>query len=225
MQARRSLAALVCTALLGSALPAQEPATRAAVALMDKMTGRWVMTGTISNKATTDDVDVEWVLNRQYIRIHEVSRDKSADGGYEAWVYLVWDAKKGEYAVLWLDNTATTHFEPAGIGHAKADGNRIPIVIKNADGTAIHTTFAYDRAKDSWTWAIDNVDTSGKASPFARLTLTKVRAGVEPNQATQQTAGRDGFRRHPGSSAPPLLSWVVRPRALDGCIHQGGYCG
>ncbi len=178
MQARRSLAALVCTALLGSALPAQEPAKSAAVALMDKMTGQWVMTGTISNKATTDDVDVEWVLNRQYIRIHEVSRDKSADGGYEAWVYLVWDVKKGEFAVLWLDNTAATHFEPEGIGHAKPDGDRIPIVIKNADGTAIHTTFAYDRATDRWTWAIDNVDTSGKASPFARLTLArkKVRA-------------------------------------------------
>lgn len=64
--------------------------------------------------------------------------------------------------------------------HHQQQGDHIPIVIKNADGTAIHTTFAYDRAKDRWTWAIDNVDKSGKASPFARLTLTRknVRAGV-----------------------------------------------
>jgi hypothetical protein len=175
MQARRSLAALVCMALVGSVALAQDPATSAAVALMDKMPGQWVMTGTISNKATTDDVDVDWVLNRQYIRIHELSRDNGAGGGigYEAWVYLVWDAKKGEYAVLWLDNTAATHFEPEGIGHAKPDGDRIPIVINDVDGAAIHTTFAFDRATDRWTWAIDNVDKSGKASPFARLTLTR----------------------------------------------------
>jgi hypothetical protein len=175
MLARRSLVALVCVALVGSVALAQDPATTAAVALMDKMTGQWVMTGTISNKATTDDVDVEWVLNRQYIRIHEVSREQVAGGGigYEAWVYLVWDAKKGEYAVLWLDNTAATNFAPEGIGHAKPDGDRIPIVIKDADGAAIHTTFAFDRATDSWTWAIDNVDKAGKASPFARLTLTR----------------------------------------------------
>jgi hypothetical protein len=175
MHTRRSLVALAFAALFASAASAQDAATSAAVALMDKMTGQWVMTGTVANKATTDDVDVEWVLNRQYIRLHEVSREKGDAGeiGYEAWVYLVWDVKKSEYAVLWLDNTAATNFAPEGIGHAKPDGDRIPIVIKDVDGTAIHTTFAYDRANDTWTWAIDNVDASGKATPFARLTLTR----------------------------------------------------
>ncbi len=175
MLARRSLAALVFSALVASTAPAQDTATSAAVALMDRMTGQWLMTGTVSNKATTDDVDVEWVLNRQYIRIHEVSREQVAGGGigYEAWVYLVWDAKKGEYAVLWLDNTAATNFAPDGIGHAKPDGDRIPIVISFTDGAAIRTTFAFYRATDSWTWAIDNVDKSGTVSPFARLTLTR----------------------------------------------------
>ena len=159
----------------GSAAPAQEQATTAAAALMDKMTGQWVVTGTIRNKPTAHDVDVDWVLKRQYIRIHEVSPDKSAEDGigYEAWIYLVWDAKQGEYAVLWLDSTAATNFAPEGIGHAKPDGDRIPIVIKDTDGSAIHTTFAYDRAKDSWSWAIDNVGTSGETSPFARMTLTR----------------------------------------------------
>ncbi len=174
MHTRRFLIALVCTALVAATAPAQNPATTAAAALMDRMTGQWVMTGTISNKATTDDVNVEWVLNRQYIRIHEVSREKDADGSaYEAWVYLVWDAKKVEYAVLWLDNTAATNFAPEGIGHAKLDGDRIPIIIRDADGAGINTTFVYDRARDSWTWAIDNVDKSGTVSPFARLTLRR----------------------------------------------------
>ena len=52
-------------------------------------------------------------------------------------------------------------------------GDRIPIVFKDADGSGIHTTFAYDRAKDAWSWTIDNLDKSGKSSSFAKVTLTR----------------------------------------------------
>lgn len=162
-------------ALFAPVTLAQNPSAPAPEALMDKMTGHWVLTGTIGKKSTTHDVDVDWVLKRQYIRIHEVSRDKSADGGvgYEAWIYLVWDPKNNEYAVMWLDSTAATNFAAEGVGHAKPDGDRIPIVYKNSDGGGIHCTFAYDRAQDAWSWSIDNLDKSGKPSPFARVTLTR----------------------------------------------------
>lgn len=144
-------------------------------ALLDKMIGRWTMTGTIGKAAATHDVDVDWVLNREYVRIHELSPERDASGGpgYEAWIYIAWDPKNSEYAVMWLDNTVATNFAPEGIGHAKADGDRLPIIYKLADGTGIRTTFAYDRAKDTWTWTIDNVDASGKTSPFAHLTLAR----------------------------------------------------
>src|SRR5262245_57799353 len=82
---------------------AQSQTASAPAALLEKMTGHWVMTGTISKKPVTHDVDIDWVLKRQYIRIHEVSRDKDARGGtgYEAWIYIVWDTKNNEYAVMW----------------------------------------------------------------------------------------------------------------------------
>ena len=144
-------------------------------ALLDHMTGHWVLTGTIAKKPTTHDVDVDWILKREYIRIHEVSREKDADGGpaYEAWIYLVWDATKSEYAILWLDNTAPFNFAAEGIGHAKPEGDRIPILFKDTDGGGIHTTFSYDRARDSWSWTIDNADKAGKLSPFANVALTR----------------------------------------------------
>jgi hypothetical protein len=141
------------------------------------MTGRWVMTGAIGKKPATHDVDVDWVLNREYIRIHEVSRDRNVSGGtgYEAWIYIAWDAKKSEYAVMWLDNMAATNFAAEGVGHAKPDGDRIPFIFKDADGGGIHTTLAYDRANDTWSWTIDNVDKSGKPSSFAKLKLTRTK--------------------------------------------------
>lgn len=154
---------------------AQGVQTSAHEELMNRMTGHWTMTGTIGKAATTHDVDVDWILNKEYIRIHEISRDKDPGGGasYEAWIHVVWDPAKKEYAVMWLDNTAATNFAPEGIGHAKPDGDRIPIIYALADGTGIRTTFAYDRAKDTWAWTIDNVGTKGALSPFARLTLAR----------------------------------------------------
>jgi len=175
MHMPRLFAALALTCFNVPAALAQTQASIAPDTLLDRMTGHWVMTGSIRSKPTTHDVDVDWVLKREYIRIHELSRDKDADGGpgYEAWIYVVWDTKKSEYAVMWLDNTAATNFAAGAIGHAKPEGDRIPFIFKDADGSGIHTTFAYDRAKDAWSWTIDNVDKSGKPSSFAKLTLTR----------------------------------------------------
>src|SRR5262245_28697709 len=117
MRTRRLLVALASTCFVVPAALAQSQVPSASEALLDALTGRWVMTGTIAKKPTTHDVDVDWVLEREYIRIHEVSRDTDAGGGpgYEAWIYIVWDTKKSEYAVMWLDNTAPTNFAPEGI--------------------------------------------------------------------------------------------------------------
>lgn len=167
---------IIFVLLLTPAVLAQKREVPAPEALMDKMTGHWVMTGRIANKSANHDVDVDWVLNRQYIRIHEVSRDKDATGGigYEAWIYIVWDAKQNEYAVMWLDNTAATNFAPEGVGRAKPGKDRIPFIWKDATGNEIlHNTFAYDRLKDTWSWTIDNVDKSGKSSSFANVLLTR----------------------------------------------------
>lgn len=176
MRTLRVIVAIALAALVPPSARAQSPVgTAAAEALLDKMTGHWVLTGTIARKPTTHDVDVDWILKREYIRIHEVSREKDPAGGpaYEAWIYIVWDAKNTEYAVLWLDNTAAFTFGAEGIGHAKPDGDRIPLLFRDPDGGAIHTTFSYDRTNDTWSWTIDNADKTGKLSPFATVTLTR----------------------------------------------------
>jgi len=142
-------------------------------ALLEKMTGHWVLRGTIANEQTTHDVDAEWVLDKEYIQIHEVSREKDAGGKpkYEAIVHVVWDPKVGEYACLWLDTTGVATFPEAGVGRARPSGDAIRFRFTDPTG-GINTTFAYDRANDSWSWSIDN-DDKGKITPFARVTLTR----------------------------------------------------
>lgn len=169
------LAGLALWSVGASTVLAQGPTQGEPDRLLQQMVGQWVMSGTIARREVTHDVDVDWLLKRQYLRIHEVSRDQGVDGepGYEAWVFIAWDAKASEFAVLWLDNTETTNFAPGGIGHAKLDGDKIPFVWKLADGSGIHTTFAYDRETDRWSWTIQNLDKSAAESPFASLTLVR----------------------------------------------------
>jgi hypothetical protein len=142
---------------------------------MDRMVGEWVMTGTIAGEQVTHDVHAEWILDRRYVRIHEVSRERDEKGklAYEAWIDVAWDAANAEYVIMWLDNTETTNFAEEGVGHGKPDGDRIPFVWSLADGSGIRNTFAYDREGDTWSWTIDNVEKSGNPVVFARLLLRR----------------------------------------------------
>jgi hypothetical protein len=156
-----------------SAPQPQSPAGNPQRELLERLTGRWVMRGTISGQQTTHDIEAQWVLDKEYIQIHEVSREKKPDGKaqYEAIIYVVWEPKAGEFACLWMDTTAIANFPPEGVGHAPPSGDRIAFIFQDPDG-GIHTTFAYDRAKNAWTWTIDN-ESNGKLTPFAQLALTR----------------------------------------------------
>jgi hypothetical protein len=169
---------MVSSTLPSSASP-QEPKKQSVKAspefLMEKMTGKWVMRGTIDNEKVIHDVSVDRILNRQYVRIHEGSRQKDSAGkpAYEAWIHIAWDKANEEFVVMWLDNTGVTNFSADGVGHGKPKDDKIPFVWKLADGSGIHNTFAYERKSNTWSWKIDNVDKSGKSSPFASEILKR----------------------------------------------------
>ena len=163
----------LCVVLLLAAarLPAQAPH---ADPLFDRLIGQWVLRGTIARQSTTHDVTFTWMLGREYIQMHEVSRERETNGtpAYEAVVLFGRDPRSGEYACLWLDNTAYSAFEPAGIGRGRAAGDSIPFLFQYTQTTRFHTTFVYSRATDSWQWHMDN-DSAGVRRPFARVTLTR----------------------------------------------------
>src|SRR6185437_12575671 len=96
---------------------------------------------------TTHDVEAKWVLNREYVRIHEVSREKGEKGApaYEAIIFFQWDAKKNQDDVLWLDSTEGGGITGDGIAHGKPEGDRIPILFKDTGNGGIRNTFIYDK--------------------------------------------------------------------------------
>ena len=153
---------------------AQVPAANSPVDLLDHLAGHWVLQGTIAGKQTTHDVQAEWVLKREYLRLHEVSREKDAKGdpAYEAIVFINWDAKTEEYKCLWLDSTSGEGLTAQGIAHGKKLGDSIPFLFTLSPSNAIRNTFVYDRSADSWKWLIENVS-NGKTELFADVKLLR----------------------------------------------------
>lgn len=157
--------------LAAARLPAQ---SLPADSLFDRLIGHWLLQGTIARQATTHDVTFDWMLGREYVQMHEVSRERSPNGtpAYEAVVLFGRDPASGEYACLWLDNTGASAFDPQGTGRGKVAGDSIPFLFHYSATDSFHTTFVYHRATDSWEWHLDN-DSAGVRRPFARVTLTR----------------------------------------------------
>lgn len=142
--------------------------------LLDRMTGNWILKGTLAGQEVIHDIKVSWILEHQYLQIDEISREKDADGtaAYEALVLIGWDSNSNRYACLWLDVTGGEGLSNQIIGFAERNGDEIPFLFKMNEDGVFHTTFAYDRNADSWHWIMDG-ENNGKLKPFARVILTK----------------------------------------------------
>lgn len=142
--------------------------------LLDRLAGRWVLEGTMAGKSVTHDVDSSRVLNGGYVQLHEVSRERDAQGrpAYEAIVYLTWEPSRGEYACLWLDSTSNAGITNGVTCRARPAGDELRLLFTYPAGNLFHTTFAYDRKADTWQWRMDDEE-KGKLVPFARVTLRR----------------------------------------------------
>lgn len=166
--------AIVAVAVLCGGAFAGEPGH--SEGLLDRLAGKWVLTGKIAGKETTHDISADWTLNHGYLRIHEVSREKERSGepSYEAIVFISYNAKSEDYSCLWLDGTSNEGLNAEGMGHAKRRENSLPFVFRDAKGqVSFENTFVYDPTSDSWKWIMDNVEAE-KRKPFGRVTLRKV---------------------------------------------------
>jgi hypothetical protein len=162
------LTALAVPMLAASAQPLQDP-------LVQHLIGEWVLEGTIGGERTTHDVVAEWVLERQYVQLHEIARETDAAGrpAYEALVTIGWDEPSQRYACLWLDSTGGGGLVPGAIGYGAASGDSIPFLFHFPDGSVFHNTFLYHRDSDTWEWHLDGEGDDGTLQPFARVTLSR----------------------------------------------------
>jgi hypothetical protein len=159
---------LFACSIICQAAPIKDP-------LLERLIGAWVLRGMIARKPTTHDVIAEWVLGHQYLRLHETSREKDDKGQaqYEAIVLIGWDETSSEFQCLWLDSTGGGGLTAQAIARGKRIGDAIPFLFRERDGSvSFNNTFSYDKASDSWSWHMDNVQ-NGKTIPFGLVKLAR----------------------------------------------------
>ncbi len=170
MKTKRAILALLIMASFSSS--AQQPTRKDP--LLDHLTGSWILQGTIAGHETTHDIESEWVLSHEYLRLHETSREKNLQGqsAYEAIVFIEWNQSSKEYRCLWLDSTGGGGLS-APIAQGKRGNDGIEFFFKDKDkDSGVHTTFVYSKGTDTWRWLIDN-EQDGKVTSFARVKLTR----------------------------------------------------
>jgi uncharacterized protein DUF1579 len=140
--------------------------------LLDHMQGSWRLTGTIARSRAEHSAEVDWVLNHQFLRIHEKAAGPTAGGrpAYEAMVFVGYDNASERYVAHWIDNFGGRFSETLGYG--KKAGNAVEFVFEYPDGP-FHTTFRWQPENATWQWEMRQKNSAGQWVPFADMTLTR----------------------------------------------------
>jgi hypothetical protein len=141
--------------------------------MLGRLVGRWVLTGTIAGRSTVHDVEADWVLQRNYVRLSEISRERRDNGQpiYEATIFVGWAEGPRHYVCFWLDNTEVASGDVTCSAANAQDA--IALEFRDAQGALIFTnTFLYHPDGDTWEWRMDNIR-ENVAAPFGRVSLRR----------------------------------------------------
>jgi len=139
--------------------------------LLDKLVGRWRLTGTMIGHELLQECSAEWVLNHQFVRLscHETRKPPLFKVPYEAVTYIGCSGETQRYVNYLLDVFGAA--ETPGFG--RRTDNQIEFVWDDPNG-AFHATMTWNLESDSWTFLSQQKDRSGKWGPFAEKTLRRV---------------------------------------------------
>lgn len=136
--------------------------------LLNQLSGKWLLTGTIDGKQVKHDITAGWVLGHEYFQIKETSHERDEKGhlDYEALVYITFNKENNQYDCLWLDNTSNAGLSNGIIAHAKKEPDQLALLFKFSENFNFHTTFAYVSNQDVWKWTMIS-DDKGTKEMFA----------------------------------------------------------
>jgi Protein of unknown function (DUF1579) len=140
--------------------------------LLDNMVGTWNLTGKILGRNADHLVEVEWVLNHQFLLVHEKDQNSAANVTvpYEAMIMIGYDNTSERYVVHWNDVYGGRFSETLGYG-TQAE-NAIRLIFEYPDGP-FHTTFRWLPDSHQWHWRMHTRDKTGKWTDFADLILAR----------------------------------------------------
>ena len=140
--------------------------------LMEGMVGNWKLTGKLLNRSAEHSIQAEWVLNHQFLRIHEKDETPAKDGTlpYEAIIMVGYDNASERYVAHWMDVYGGRFSETLGYGTRVE--NEIRFVFEYPDGP-FHTTFRWKPDVKQWQWLMNTKNKAGQWVEFGDLTLVR----------------------------------------------------
>jgi len=139
--------------------------------LLDKMVGEWRLTGKFEEQPVNHSVEARWVLNHQFVEIHEKDLNpvKGDDVPYEARVYVGYTASSHRYVAHWLDVFGDG--SPT-LGYGKRIGSALEFDFAYP-GQDWLTTFRWNAADNTWQWLMQGKDKQGQWQETANMTLAR----------------------------------------------------
>ncbi|HET7871218.1 MAG TPA: DUF1579 family protein [Terriglobales bacterium] len=133
--------------------------------LLDNLQGKWKVTGTTMGKPREMELTSEWVLNHQFLLVHE--KDAATVEGkppYDAHIYIGYDNTSERYVLHWLDVFGGRVDETLGYGTRA--GNSIKFIFEYPDGP-FHNTFTWNPETKTWRFLLEQKNAAGKWTVFA----------------------------------------------------------
>jgi hypothetical protein len=163
---------LLCVALLLSGSIAAQAPAEWHDDLIDRLAGTWVMSGNVMGKDAHHEVQADWILKHQFLRIHEKTSASAPNGerAYEAFWFPGYDPDKKQYVMHLIDVYGGTYSETLGYG--TRDGDQIRFLFDYPDGP-FRTVYRWIPGAGTWEWVMDQKGKAGKWTAFADLKLTR----------------------------------------------------
>lgn len=126
-------------------LAAQGRHRGAADELLERLVGRWRMTGTVHGRPVTYALTARRVLQGRFVELHW--EDTHTPPTYEALVFIGVDSAGTQVIAHWLDNFGAEYSIPHATGAVR--GDTLLVTFPYPTG-AFFDTFTYDRRSDTW---------------------------------------------------------------------------
>ena len=140
--------------------------------LLDHLVGKWEVSATVHGQKFTLDREAGWVLNHQYLRIHEKSREVIPwlKVPFERTIFIGYNHRTKRYVVHELNvHGADIPAEPEGFSYAARAGNEL--AMDHMMGTEVvgRSRWSWDPASGSWHFQGGQVIDGKEQEPHAHL--------------------------------------------------------
>lgn len=147
--------------------------------LMDHLVGKWDVSAIVYGQKFTLDREAEWVLDHQYIRIHEKSREVIPwlKTPFERTIFIGYNRLNKRYIVYELTvHGAGGPIRPEGFSYAERTGNELKTTLTNGSDMVINQRFTWEPESGTWRFHGRRVIDGKEQEPHVDQRATRVKA-------------------------------------------------